>query len=337
MNPLKTIKLFAFKMRHANYGKVFDRAKTAAKESGRTTVGILADVLWCSARYGAAFTDYFMFEFYNKKADERGQFITMSVNNKLIAAMNDPQDRHVLDRKTDLVEVYREYLSREVLVLAKVDRAEVISFLERHPVFFAKKNFTFSAKGVERFDYADFESLNDVYEMLIDEKFDLIEQPIVQHPEMARLHPNSVNTVRVVTAVKDGVMEIVYAALKTGNGGAVDNMNAGGLSAAVDVKTGEVYTDAIIKNGGSYKAHPSTGVVYKGFKIPMWDDVYTLLSKVCKVTPGLRFVGWDVAITPDGPILIEGNYIPGYDLLQLPDMTGRMWIYDKYVKEKDSH
>lgn len=333
MNPLKTVKLFAYKMRHANYGRTINRAREAGRASGRTTGGILADILWCSMRYGAAFTDYFMFEFYRRPASERREFITMSANNKLIAAMNRTEDRHVLDRKTDLVEVYRDFMHREILVLDHADEDEVLAFLNRHPVFFAKKNFTFSAKGVERFALSDTMDAKAAYQMLLREKFDLIEEPIAQHPEMARLHPGSVNTIRVVTAMKDDAMEIVFAALKTGNGGAVDNMNAGGLSAAVDVRTGEVYTDAIVKNGGSFVAHPVTGVRYQGFQIPMWDEVRMMLEQVCRVTPGLRFVGWDVAITKNGPILIEGNYIPGYDLLQLPDMTGRMWIVRKYAEK----
>ena len=333
MNPLKTAKLFAYKMRHANYGRVVERARAAGETSHRTTAGILCDVLWCSMRYGAAFTDYFMFEFYQKPAAERREFITMSQNNRLIAAMNCREDRHVLDRKTDLVRTYRDFMHREILILADASREQVLEFIARHPAFFAKKNFTFSAKGVERFEVSEVLTAEAAYDRLKNEGFDLIEQPVVQHPELARMYPGSVNTLRVVTAVKDGVCEIVFAALKTGNGAAVDNMNAGGLSAAIDVRTGRVYTDAIVKNGGHFAAHPATDVPYKGFQIPMWEQVRELVAQVCRVTPGLRFVGWDVAVTPDGPILIEGNYIPGYDLLQLPDMTGRMWIVRKYANK----
>ncbi|MEG2570441.1 MAG: sugar-transfer associated ATP-grasp domain-containing protein, partial [Clostridia bacterium] len=240
--------------------------------------------------------------------------------------------RHVLDRKTELVVKYRPFMHREITVIEGTPRADVIAFFRRNPVFFAKKNFTFSAKGVERFDITGQCDLEHVYDEIVLAGFDLVEQPIIQHHEMARLYAKSVNTLRVVTVFMDDKMDIVYAALKTGNGSAVDNMNAGGLSAAIDVASGVVYTDAIIKGGGACSAHPISGVVYLGFKIPMWDEVQKLLEQVVRVTPGLRFVGWDVAITEDGPILVEGNYIPGYDLLQLPDMTGKKWIIDKYVK-----
>ena len=48
----------------------------------------------------------------------------------------------------------------------------------------------------------------------------------------------------------------------------------------------------------------------------------------------MRHVGWDVAITPDGPAIIEGNEYPGTDLCQLaphyPEKTG-LWPYYKKI------
>ena len=332
MNPIKTVKLFAFKIKRANYKRAWDRAKEAGRLAGKPALLVLLDMLWCSARYGAAFTDYFMFRFYGRPGRERREFITMNKNNKLIAFMNDPSKRHLLDKKTDLVEHFRAYMHREILVLGKTPRGEVVGFIERHPVLFAKKNYMFSAKGVERFDCKDYANAEELYDHIVSAGFDLIEEPIVQHPDMARLYPGAVNTLRVVTVLIDDVCDIVFAALKTGNQGTVDNMNAGGLSAAVQVDTGVVYTDGVIKNGGTYEAHPVTGIVYKGYQIPMWDQVKELVGRAAREVPTIRLVGWDVAITSEGPILVEGNYLPGYDLLQLPDMTGRMWILRKYMK-----
>ena len=32
----------------------------------------------------------------------------------------------------------------------------------------------------------------------------------------------------------------------------------------------------------------------------------------------MRYVGWDVGVTENGPVFVEGNNLPGYDFLQMP-------------------
>ena len=45
------------------------------------------------------------------------------------------------------------------------------------------------------------------------------------------------------------------------------------------------------------------------------------MEKAARVTPEMGYVGWDVAIDQDGPILIEGNAYPGHDIYQMPGMV----------------
>ena len=48
------------------------------------------------------------------------------------------------------------------------------------------------------------------------------------------------------------------------------------------------------------------------------DEAKELVLKAAKMIPQLRYVGWDVAITPDKPVFVEGNQHPGHDILQMP-------------------
>ena len=41
------------------------------------------------------------------------------------------------------------------------------------------------------------------------------------------------------------------------------------------------------------------------------DEVLKLVDEVSRVVPDIRYVGWDVVVTPDGPIIVEGNWMPG--------------------------
>jgi hypothetical protein len=80
-----------------------------------------------------------------------------------------------------------------------------------------------------------------------------------------------------------------------------------------------------------YRNHPETGKTIQGFKIPYWEEMIELVEKASKVVSEVGYIGWDVAITPNGPILIEGNTSPGYKYYQipfhLPDRFGNKAVY----------
>jgi len=53
--------------------------------------------------------------------------------------------------------------------------------------------------------------------------------------------------------------------------------------------------------------HPDTSLPLKGFRLPFWDEAMTLARRATALFVPLRTIGWDVAITAEGPVLIEGN------------------------------
>lgn len=137
----------------------------------------------------------------------------------------------------------------------------------------------------------------------------VLQVPIVQHAALAALHPSSVNTLRVIT-VRDGREPRPFSRplLRAGFGGSlVDNGNAGGLQAFVDPATGRAVGDAIMLRGGTLARHPDTGVAFDGFEVPHFHRAVELAVRLHGEVPGLHSVGWDLAITDDGPVFIEGN------------------------------
>ena len=135
---------------------------------------------------------------------------------------------------------------------------------------------------------------------------------------MSRLCPDSVNTVRIVTLVTDKGAEMVYALVRMGMGGVcVDNVSSGGMYAPVN-EHGQLHRPAFCdKTGKYYERHPVTGTDIVGFQIPMFEDALELCRTASRrVEEHLKYIGWDVAITPDGPVLVEGNNLPGYDMCQ---------------------
>ena len=144
----------------------------------------------------------------------------------------------------------------------------------------------------------------------------LLQERVVQHPALDALHAESVNTVRLVTVLRDGRAEPLAAALRVGVGGCpVDNWSAGGFVVGVDLSTGALFGDGYFKPGcggdveygGTVGRHPDSGVALDGYALPFIPEAVRLAQRFHVDMGGPRSVGWDLALTPDGPSVIEGN------------------------------
>ena len=107
---------------------------------------------------------------------------------------------------------------------------------------------------------------------------------------------------------------------KAGSGGsACDNTGRGGITCRLDIDTGRIISNGHSEELEEFVAHPDSGIVFKGYQIPMAEQCKALALRAAAMYPGFRYVGWDICVTPDGPVLVEGNDYPGYDLAQMPD------------------
>ena len=151
---------------------------------------------------------------------------------------------------------------------------------------------------------------------------------------MRELYPNAVNIVRVQTIYTQSRCHFLCATLTIGYNNNIANASANSIFALVDVKDGQVFTDGCDYNDNTYINHPETGMHFKGFQIPMWNEVLVMLEKAAARVPQIGYVGWDVAITEDGPIIIEGNndggYV-GYQLVELCNGCGQKQVYQKFL------
>jgi hypothetical protein len=137
-----------------------------------------------------------------------------------------------------------------------------------------------------------------------------------QHPFLNNIAPYTTNTIRVVT-FRDRANEIHvhFSILRVGRrGNMADNWDRGGISIALDPTSGVLGKGVLKPKYGTQwvEAHPDTGVRFVGLQMPFWNDVLDLCSRAAQVTPNLRSIGWDIALTPDGPVIVEGN--PDWDL-----------------------
>lgn len=134
----------------------------------------------------------------------------------------------------------------------------------------------------------------------------LIQEKVKQHDFMDNLNPYTLNTLRVVTFIDaGGEPRIHWTGMRMGHKGSnTDNVHAGGLPVHVDKYTG------ILGKGDLdepfFTAHPDTGVEFTGKQVPFWEDILGLSIRAARVCP-LGSVGWDIALSQAGPVLIEVN------------------------------
>ncbi len=297
-----------------NYGGFFDMVNKVHEKTGRNKVFLFADMVHCGLKYQAGYVDYDLFEMYNMTEKERATVITRGINNSLIKKYNDPEKRKIFHNKELFNERFDKYLKRDWLLINEGKFEEFKDFVSKHPIFIAKPTDLACGLGVDKVDSED-KDLKELFDKLLTNKQFLLEEPVVQCEEIAAIHPDSVNTLRVITLKG----KVVVAYLRIGNKHFhVDNFNHEGLAAPVDIHDGIIKYKALKKSGELYTEHPVTGVPIVGFKIPRWDEVVRFCETAAKEIPEVGYVGWDVCVMPDDICFIEANEFPGHDIYGLP-------------------
>ena len=165
-----------------------------------------------------------------------------------------------------------------------------------------------------------------------DNRFDLVEEFIIQHKDLSNLSPSSVNTVRVFTQLnQSGEVEFLGCRQRISVNCKVDNMAAGNLAAPIDIDSGVISGPGVYSDITKEQAekHPVTRTAIVGFQVPFWQETLEMVEEAAKLHPENRSIGWDVVITDKGPGLIEGNHDWCKLLWQLPVKKGLKFLLDK--------
>jgi len=154
----------------------------------------------------------------------------------------------------------------------------------------------------------------------------IVQQALSAHPGLETIAPGALPTLRVVTCLdeRNEAEPCAHVLRLASSAGAVDNFSAGNLAAPVD-STGRCGAAVSIRGGQLTRSpgHPLTGQMIAGVTVPFFRDAVAL---ACTAHGILRHsftvIGWDIAITKDGPSLIEGNWNPGTQMVQLTEGAG---------------
>lgn len=284
---------------------------------------------------GASYENYISYKFWEIDEDIQKTYLTAGVGKKLKEKYNtNKYGTRVFINKDLFNDKFNQFIGRPWLSNVEMtwDKFEnTFSYVSK---IIYKPRASTQGNGIKVF-ILDKDNKKLVYENLKRLPKGIIEGYIKQHPEMCKYSECSVNTIRVVTIRCLDNVNILYAAMRMGGGNSVvDNFHAGGILSIVDVDTGCLITDGFDMYGNPFVVHPVTNEKVMGFKIPYWKEVIKLVQKASVIVDGIGYVGWDIAITDNGPILIEGNTSPGSLVLQTPyarQHRGMKYVVEKYL------
>lgn len=156
---------------------------------------------------------------------------------------------------------------------------------------------------------------------LLSDKY-IIQERIIQSEELSRLCTTTVASLRIITALKNGKPEYISSLLAMGTGhNKMSNWAAGGVTIGIDSRTGRLSQYAFYKPGfgGKVTHHPDTGMAFDGFELPHFKQAVDLAIRAHRYFYGTHSIGWDMAISQDGPVFIEGNNLWEIGALQIDD------------------
>lgn len=316
---------------HMDYRAMILTAKTLHQQTGMGTAWLLLDMIRCALRYGAGYMDYKIAEMYRLSAAQRATQITRAASNRIVAQMNDKAYWHYFDDKATFNTLFEKYIHREWIDLRKATQEELDLWAIHRGDVIGKPIEGSSGQGIVKYTKGMLPSITEMKSAGID----LLEDYVIQHEALLKLCATSVNTLRIATLLGDKKQGIVYAYLRIGNGGIVDNVDQGGMAAPIDLETGALSSVGADKKGNRYETHPMSGVKIPGFQIPYWEEAKKMCLEAMHVVEQLRYVAWDVAITPSGPAFIEGNSFPSHAIPQFaahyPDGIGIMPRFHEFI------
>lgn len=271
------------------------RSKTRMKISA-----IMSYLLW-----GTSFSEYFGYQFWRKSYREKKSYMTRRHMFSFFDKFNPFEYRNRIGDKSIAPRYYGRFLSRDQIDNSKGFEA-FYGFCKKHRKIFIKKKIGWGGEGAAILSVdSDFEIKN-AWESFSD---DYVAEPLIENcKEIKELYPGSLNTIKFTVLIVNGVPEIQYALFRIGNGTQVDNVHLGGMGCGVNIENGIVETAAYDKHFFPHTVHPITNKQLLGFCIPKWDITKQFVVEAAKVTPQLRYTSWDVAVTPNGPVLLEGNW-----------------------------
>lgn len=285
------------------FNRINEFAAETSIETGIPKLLLIIGCIWNCMLGRCTIRDYFLYKFYNLSRRGKHEFIS---NTEMVAwskKHSSAEHMGILDVKDSSLDFFKDFIKRDWCSdRYNCSEENYAEFLKKHDRCILKPIDGTCGEGIELIELNGFDAHS--LKELCREKNAVVEELIVQHDELASLYPGSVNTLRIATL--NG--KIIGAVLRMGmDNSFTDNFSKGGIIANVDIGSGVITGSGKTQHSAEHLVHPDTKTVIPGFRVPMWDECKDFALSLAEQVCGLSFVGWDIAITNDGPTFVEGN------------------------------
>lgn len=309
---LKRKEVYSYYKKSIDYCTSLVDPSMEAKERER----IVDDLLFMYKHTKFTGVEYFILDLYKKPHEEWINYLP-DLASRTIYERFDGKSHFNSRDKYEVYLRYKDFFFREACKVSSVEDKDVfLSFVNKYEKVMIKPLGGSLGDGIKIIKIADCQEEN-YFENLLPkypEGF-IAEEIIVQDERMAKLNPTSVNTLRVTTIRMDNRVE-AQAFLRVGKLFAkVDNVAKGGIVCCLEPETGKI-TRCKDKFGRDYTSHPDTQMNLIGYQIPRFDEAIEFCKKLAYVCPEFRYMGWDIALTPNGWVMVELNAKAGIYCIQ---------------------
>lgn len=255
---------------------------------------------------------------------------------RLLNPLGFPLSRNLLRNKA----LFARHVAKHGLpapVTFDLEAEDLMSWLDTRPAIIAKPGYSSKGRGIGAFrrvgnrwwgSDGDFDTraLARHVQACLD-RHGVVQELLSTHAQLKKLSPGALPTLRVVTCRNEaGEPESCATILRLGSGGnrPVDNFNAGGIAVRLDPTARCMAAfRANARATESISIHPGSGAQIVGRTVPDFHEAIALGEQAHRTLPnGYAVVGWDIGLTDRGPMLVEGNWNPGTDIIQLVDNVG---------------
>jgi hypothetical protein len=319
---------------HVHYAKKRLLAQAAREYENGSSWGSLGDYKEALKKHWVSYSEYaHQYAFYNLSEEQRDEFVARLKMAYFYYRYVPGVVKPFFRNKNRFLKKFNNFIHREWLYVPESSFAEFEELLSKFDCIIKPSDGKLG-RGVFKVRKNDSsKSIKELWDYCVKHK-SLVEQCIESCEELKVFHPQSLNTVRVVTVSNKEKSAVFGSFLRTGVGDSiVDNAHAGGLFAQIDIQNGIIESEGIDVNGARLEKHPDTGIMFKGYRIPHWDLIVKTCCEAAKET-GNPITGWDVAVNNKEEVeLVEGNYGPDFDVMQSPLRIGVKKILYSWIDD----